>query len=90
MTIQIKSSKTGSLPFYETEVSSGSLTIISDHDGGTDSDLSGESVEITGRPAVTQDGRLVSPPSDDDQIRAHLGVIQDGSLTRYEFVDVKE
>lgn len=74
----IKSRQNGPEPWYEITVSNGVLTVDNDLDGMTDTDLSGESVQIdtdtNSIVAVTTDGELSTFQVGDAPyiLRAHL------------------
>ena len=81
-------------PWYGLSVSDGAVVVETDGDGGTDVDLTNESVAVEtssdSAVAVTSDGELINyPPGEQHDLRAHLGwyTADDDTLTLLEFVE---
>ena len=81
-------------PFYDISLSDGSVIVETDGDGGSDADLSDESITINTETdsvvAVSSDGELISyPVGESHELRAHLAWYDADSdtVTLLEFVD---
>ena len=93
-TIRSSASVDDSRPYYDLSVDGDDLVVEIDGDGGTEVDLSGESIRVNTSQdsvvAVSSEGELISYPNGEDHdLRAHLAWFDSESdtLTVLEFVE---
>ena len=87
---QIQSRKDGLAPFYGLSVDNGNLTVESDHDGGLEADLSGQSIDLpeSGIVAVSSEAELFAGYIDESpSLRAGLGYHNGSEWVIYEFIE---